>query len=69
MKTRSWFNDKGVQLAVHEWLQENARKPEAITGYALAKEVGGYLDSKKATTTVARILEPIGSENYGSEGN
>ena len=29
---------EGVQLAVREWLQENAKKPEAITGCALAKE-------------------------------
>ena len=28
---------EGVQLAVREWLQENAKKPEAITGCALAK--------------------------------
>jgi len=61
VKTRSWFNDEGVQNAVREWLQGHSG--DAITGHAIAKVVGEYLDSQRATGVVEEILkfEPGGN--------
>ena len=64
MKTCSWFNDEGVQLAVHEWLQEHSgNKADQITAYQLAKVVGDYLDSKRVTSAAEEIL------TFGPGGN
>ena len=64
MKSCSWFNDEGFQLAVREWLEEHSgNKTDQITAYQLAKVVGDCLDSQRATSAVEKILtlEPGGN--------
>ena len=53
-KTRSWFNDEGVQLAVRQWVSGAG---EAVTAHGLAKAFGDYLESKRATRAVEECLE------------
>jgi hypothetical protein len=54
-KTRSWFNDEGVLLAAREYI---AGAGEKVTAYALAKAIGNYLDSERATEAVNHCLNP-----------
>jgi hypothetical protein len=61
VKVKSWFHDEGVQAAVREWIAENPA--DKITVYGLAKAVGTYLDSKRATIAVEKILQ------FGPGGN
>ena len=61
VKVKSWLCDEGVLLAVREWIQE--QPADQITAYGLAKAVGDYLDSKKAASTVEKILQ------FGLGGN
>jgi hypothetical protein len=71
-KTRSWFNDEGVLLAAREWIasagegklfwpatryQKLMFNCQDITAYGLAKAVGVYLDSQRATTAVLDCFE------------
>ena len=60
-KVKSWLHDEGVLLAVREWIQE--QPTDQITAYNLAKAVGDYLDSKKAASTVEKILQFGPGEN------
>ncbi|KAF8543086.1 hypothetical protein BDD12DRAFT_933621 [Trichophaea hybrida] len=60
-KTRSWFNDEGVQNAVRIWLQD--QREEDITAYTLAKTIGEYLDSKRAIPVLENIFQ------FGAGGN
>src|SRR3978361_110198 len=59
-KTRSWFDDEGVQLAVRDWISGAGDK---ITAYGLAKAVGDYLDSRRAVNFVEESIsqDPKGS--------
>lgn len=60
-KTRSWFNDEGVQQAIRDWLSN--QKVEDITAFTLAKVIEEYLDSKRAAAVVEDILlfKPTGN--------
>lgn len=53
-KIRSWFNDEGVQQAIRDWL--SSQKVEDITAFKLAKVIGEYLDSNRATMVVEDML-------------
>ena len=53
-KSRSWFIDKGVQLAVRECISCSGDK---LSAQKLGKAVGDYLGSQKVTNTVQEILE------------
>lgn len=53
IKSRSWFNDEGVQIAVRESIASSGDK---LTAQRIAQVVGEYLGSEKATTTVQNIL-------------
>jgi len=57
-KTRSWFNDEGVLLAAREWISGAG---ENITAFGLAKAIGEYLDSQRATAAV--------QDSFGAGGN
>ena len=48
-KSHSWFNDKGIQLAVHECISYSRDKLKA---QKLAKAVGDYLGLQVVTNTV-----------------
>lgn len=52
-KTRSWFNDEGVELAVREYI---ASAGEAVTAGNIAKVVGDYLSSDKAVSVLNQLL-------------
>lgn len=54
IKSQSWFNDKGVQLAVREFISCSGDK---LSAHKLAKAVGEYLGSKTVTSTVENILK------------
>lgn len=53
-KSRSWFNDEGVQLAVREFISSSRDK---LLAQKLAKAVGDYLSSQMVTNIVQGILE------------
>lgn len=59
MKTSSWFNDEGVQLAVREWVSGASEKD--LTAYSLAKTIGTYLDPKRAVPIVCDTFDPGGN--------
>lgn len=62
-KTRPWFNDEGVLLAAREWISGAG---EHVTAYGLAKAVGNYLDSQRATIAVRDCVQ-VGPGGIGSE--
>lgn len=53
IKSQSWFNDEGVQIAVRESIASSGDK---LTAQRIAQAVGEYLGSEKATATVQSIL-------------
>ena len=53
-KSHSWFNDKGVQLAVCEYIFSFGDK---LSAQKLAKAVRAYLGSQIVTNTIQDILE------------
>lgn len=58
-KVRSWLNDEGVQMAVREYC---AGAGDGISGYGLAKAVGDYLTSERATTAVLECFNDAAAE-------
>lgn len=52
VKTRSWFSDKGVQLAAREFVRDS-EGGRLVTAAKLAKAIAEYLNSEKATTIVS----------------
>ena len=62
-KAKSWLRGEGVLLAEQDWILE--QPTNQITTYGLAKAVGGYLDSKKAASTVVKISS-LGREGAAS---
>ena len=62
LKTKSWLNNEGVQLAVREWLA-GAREGK-LTGYGLTKAVGKHLDSRRAEQALGKCFGPGGNRIY-----
>ncbi|RPA87789.1 hypothetical protein BJ508DRAFT_357373 [Ascobolus immersus RN42] len=52
VKTKTWFNDEGVQLAAREFVQ-NSEGGRKVTAAKLAKAIGEYLASDTATGIVS----------------
>ncbi len=54
IKSHSWFNNKEIQLAVHECISYSKYK---LLTYKLATALRDYLESQKFANTVQDILE------------
>ncbi|RPB11555.1 hypothetical protein P167DRAFT_575298 [Morchella conica CCBAS932] len=67
-KTRSWFDDEGVQLAAREWI--SSVSDAELSAHGLAKAIGVYLDPRRAEIHIADALNDIPNiEKFGPGGN
>lgn len=53
VKTRSWFNNEGVQLVAREFMSENGK---SATASKLAQAIAGYLDSSRAGNVLSQAF-------------
>ncbi|RPA83521.1 hypothetical protein BJ508DRAFT_375057 [Ascobolus immersus RN42] len=61
VKTRSWFNDEGVQLAARSFIQKCG--PKQFSAYTLAKAIGDHLESSRATNILQETFVDAGLED------
>lgn len=80
VKTFSWYNDEGVQLAVREWCAGAGESKfsghlhklrtkmftSEITAFGLAKAVGEYLDSRRAIAVINESLQDAAHSSASS---
>lgn len=66
VKTRSWFNDEGVQLAAREFVRD-AKDGRTVTAFKLAQAISTYLDSKRAKGILEEVFQPEPETEDGNQ--